>query len=176
MNHCAGGPATDSFDGLGAIVDWVEKGRRRRASRRRRAQARVIPGRTRPLCPFPASARYTGSRQSRGRRELRLRGEVSVGHLLLVAMLVWTQQVAQGPAPAESPVRGLYNWIHSPGDAERSFAFYRDVFGIELAQSPFAGTASADAPPEPIRPLSQAGSDALVWDLTNTHGPDSAPS
>jgi pimeloyl-ACP methyl ester carboxylesterase len=25
MNHCAGGPATDSFDGLGAIVDWVEK-------------------------------------------------------------------------------------------------------------------------------------------------------
>jgi feruloyl esterase len=26
MNHCAGGPATDSFDGLGAIVDWVEKG------------------------------------------------------------------------------------------------------------------------------------------------------
>jgi hypothetical protein len=26
MNHCAGGPATDSFDGLAAIVDWVEKG------------------------------------------------------------------------------------------------------------------------------------------------------
>src|SRR5580765_5365094 len=25
MNHCAGGPATDSFDGLGAIVNWVEK-------------------------------------------------------------------------------------------------------------------------------------------------------
>ena len=26
MNHCAGGPATDSFDGLAAITDWVEKG------------------------------------------------------------------------------------------------------------------------------------------------------
>jgi len=26
MTHCAGGPATDSFDGLGAIVDWVAKG------------------------------------------------------------------------------------------------------------------------------------------------------
>lgn len=67
-------------------------------------------------------------------------------------------------------MRGLYNWIHSTGDAERSFAFYRDVFGIGLARSPFAGTASATAVPEPIRPVSQAGSDALVWDLTNTHG------
>jgi predicted enzyme related to lactoylglutathione lyase len=69
-----------------------------------------------------------------------------------------------------APVRGLYNWIHTTGDAERSFAFYRDVFGIELARSPFAGPASASAPPEAIRPVSQAGSDALVWDLTNTHG------
>jgi catechol 2,3-dioxygenase-like lactoylglutathione lyase family enzyme len=67
-------------------------------------------------------------------------------------------------------VRGLYNWIHSTGDAERSFSFYRYVFGIELARSPFAGVASANARPEPIRPASQAGSDALVWALTNTHG------
>src|SRR5678815_2977521 len=73
-------------------------------------------------------------------------------------------------APADSPVRGLYNWIHSTGDAERSFSFYREVFGIELARSPFAGAASANARPEPIRPASQAGSDALVWALTNTHG------
>lgn len=92
-------------------------------------------------------------------------------HLLLVALLVtvWTQ-VDQRPAPTESPVRGPYNWIHSTGDAERSFSFYRDVFGIELARSPFAGTVVANALPEPIRPVSQAGSDALVWDLTNTHG------
>ena len=67
-------------------------------------------------------------------------------------------------------MRGLYNWIHSTGDAERSFSFYREVFGIELARSPFAGAASANARPEPIRPVSQAGSDALVWALTNTHG------
>jgi catechol 2,3-dioxygenase-like lactoylglutathione lyase family enzyme len=67
-------------------------------------------------------------------------------------------------------VRGLYNWIHSTGDAERSFAFYRDVFAIELTRSPFAGAASASARPEPIRPVSQAGSDPLVWALTNTHG------
>jgi hypothetical protein len=27
-------------------------------------------------------------------------------------------------APEESPVRGLYNWIHSTGDAERSFSVH----------------------------------------------------
>jgi predicted enzyme related to lactoylglutathione lyase len=69
-----------------------------------------------------------------------------------------------------SPVRGLYNWIHSTGDAERSFAFYHDVFGVELSRSPFAGPAPANAPPERIRPAAEAGSDPLVWDLTNTHG------
>ena len=32
MNHCAGGPATDAFDGLSAIVDWVETRPRPRAA------------------------------------------------------------------------------------------------------------------------------------------------
>jgi len=64
----------------------------------------------------------------------------------------------------------LYNWIHSTGDAERSFAFYHELFGIELSRSPFAGAAPANAPPERIRPAGEAGSDPLVWDLTNTHG------
>ena len=27
MAHCAGGPSTDQFDMLTALVDWVEKGR-----------------------------------------------------------------------------------------------------------------------------------------------------
>jgi len=62
MNHCAGGPATDSFDGLGAIVDWVEKGT---APARIGASARpgtpYFAGRTRPLCPYPTYARYAGS-------------------------------------------------------------------------------------------------------------------
>lgn len=76
--------------------------------------------------------------------------------------------IGLAPVRAASPVRGIFNWIHGTGDAERAFAFYHDVFGIELARSPFAGNASA--PPEPIRPAAQAGSDPLVWDLTNTHG------
>jgi len=62
MNHCAGGPATDSFDGLAAIVDWVEK----RAAPERIAasanpRATFFPGRTRPLCAYPQYARYSGS-------------------------------------------------------------------------------------------------------------------
>ena len=167
MNHCAGGPATDSFDGLAAIVDWVEKG-----AAPSRIDASARPGSV--YCRGPDASVVSVSRlrplhghgQSRRWRELHVRGEVSV-RVLIVATLVavWAQS-----ACGESPVRGLYNWIHSTGDAERSFAFYRDVFGIELARSPFAGTASANARPEPIRPVSQAGSDALVWDLTNTHG------
>jgi feruloyl esterase len=62
MNHCAGGPATDSFDGLAAIVDWVEKSA---APSRIEASARpgtmYFPGRTRPLCAYPSYARYKGS-------------------------------------------------------------------------------------------------------------------
>jgi predicted enzyme related to lactoylglutathione lyase len=74
------------------------------------------------------------------------------------------------PVAQAAPVHGIYNWIHGTGDAERAFAFYHDVFGIALARSPFAGAAPAGATPEPIRPAAQAGSDPLVWDLTNTHG------
>ena len=62
MNHCAGGPATDSFDGLGAITRWVEQGT---APERIEASALpsnpYFPGRTRPLCAYPAAARYKGS-------------------------------------------------------------------------------------------------------------------
>src|SRR5690242_12070718 len=72
------------------------------------------------------------------------------------------------PGRAQSPVRGLFNYIHGTRDAERAFAFYHEVFGVELAPSPFAGGAAAA--PESIRPAAQAGSDPLVWDLTNTHG------
>jgi catechol 2,3-dioxygenase-like lactoylglutathione lyase family enzyme len=64
-------------------------------------------------------------------------------------------------------VHGLYNWIHSTGDAERAFAFYRDLFGIELAPSPFVPNAAA---PEGIRPLADVKGDELIWNLTDTKG------
>ena len=69
MNHCSGGPATDSYDGLGRIVDWVEKG-----TAPVRIEASALPGtkyfagRTRPLCPYPSFARYAAPAASKTAR------------------------------------------------------------------------------------------------------------
>ncbi len=71
MNHCSGGPATDQFDMLSALVDWVEQGRAPdavTASARgagtpvanTEVPANWSPQRTRPLCPYPRVAVYTG--------------------------------------------------------------------------------------------------------------------
>jgi pimeloyl-ACP methyl ester carboxylesterase len=70
MGHSRGGPATDQYDALTALVDWVERGV---------APDRIVAGargagnaggvntdvpstwsatRTRPLCPYPLVARY----------------------------------------------------------------------------------------------------------------------
>jgi feruloyl esterase len=59
MGHCAGGQAAlDSFDLLTAVVDWVERGIEPAAVT---ATGRALPGRSRPLCAYPAFARYTGT-------------------------------------------------------------------------------------------------------------------
>ena len=71
MNHCQGGPATEQFDMLTALVNWVEKGQ---APDQVIATARTgfnpdVPAnwasngqaRTRPLCPYPKQVRYKGS-------------------------------------------------------------------------------------------------------------------
>ncbi len=58
MGHCQGGSATlDQFDMLSAVVDWVEKGV---APDRVVAKGAALPGRSRPLCPYPQHAEYTG--------------------------------------------------------------------------------------------------------------------
>ena len=72
MGHSRGGPATEQFDALGALVEWVEFGR---APERILAGARGpgnpggansdvpaswSPTRTRPLCPYPSVARFKG--------------------------------------------------------------------------------------------------------------------
>jgi hypothetical protein len=68
MNHCSGGPTTDQFDMLTALVNWVEKGQapdRVIATARtsvQNADLGTIPaGRKRPLCAYPKVARYSGS-------------------------------------------------------------------------------------------------------------------
>ena len=63
MGHCGGGTRTlDHFDMLSAVVDWVESGR---APERVTATGKSAPGESRPLCPYPAHAHYTGSGDSR---------------------------------------------------------------------------------------------------------------
>ena len=63
MAHCSGGPATDSFDMLPQLVDWVEKG----VAPESVIAAASNPGyfnvaaRSRPLCPYPKQTRYKGS-------------------------------------------------------------------------------------------------------------------
>jgi len=57
MHHCAGGPGPNTFDALSAVVAWVEDGK---APQRIIASGGEVPGRTRPLCPYPQKAVYKG--------------------------------------------------------------------------------------------------------------------
>ena len=57
MGHCGGGIHLDSFDMLSSVVDWVEKGV---APASVTATGRAVPGRSRPLCPYPQHAHYKG--------------------------------------------------------------------------------------------------------------------
>lgn len=77
MNHSRGGLATDQFDALTALVNWVEYGQ---APDQILASARGVgnasgeinselpsswsANRTRPLCPYPKIARYNGTGDS----------------------------------------------------------------------------------------------------------------
>jgi hypothetical protein len=60
MNHCGGGPATSQFDAFGALVKWVEHGKAPRSLLGTAPAGTPWPGRTRPLCAWPAQARYAG--------------------------------------------------------------------------------------------------------------------
>jgi feruloyl esterase len=70
MGHSRGGPSTDQYDALTALVNWVEKGQapdKIIASARGTGNVGGVnielpadwsPTRTRPLCPYPSVARY----------------------------------------------------------------------------------------------------------------------
>ena len=76
MSHCSGGPAADQFDMIEPLVNWVEKGTAPAsvtASARGTGSSAIaalvnaeVPAtwsanRTRPLCPYPQVARYSGT-------------------------------------------------------------------------------------------------------------------
>ena len=57
--HCGGGVGPDRVDAVTAVIDWVEKNRAPDTL----LATKVVNGtvaRTRPLCPYPQVARYTG--------------------------------------------------------------------------------------------------------------------
>jgi feruloyl esterase len=56
MGHCGGGPGVNTFDSIGALERWVEKGMPPDTIMGVGAQ-----GLSRPLCPYPQAAEYDGS-------------------------------------------------------------------------------------------------------------------
>ena len=60
MNHCSGGPGTDTFNKVKVMEEWVEKGT---APKQIVASHRTsgVVDKTRPLCPYPQVAKYNGS-------------------------------------------------------------------------------------------------------------------
>jgi len=60
MAHCSGGEGPDTFDKIGVMEKWVEKGE---------APSEIVAShytagkvdRTRPLCPYPRVAHYKGA-------------------------------------------------------------------------------------------------------------------
>jgi hypothetical protein len=71
MGHCGGGPATDQFDLVTPLANWVENGTPPGPINATGVnftpatyQVSFVQGpatRTRPLCPYPQQARFTGS-------------------------------------------------------------------------------------------------------------------
>jgi feruloyl esterase len=60
MNHCSGGPGTDTFDKMKVMEDWVEKA----VEPKKIIASHLTDGvvdKTRPLCPYPKVAKYNGS-------------------------------------------------------------------------------------------------------------------
>ncbi|HTR38956.1 MAG TPA: tannase/feruloyl esterase family alpha/beta hydrolase [Bryobacteraceae bacterium] len=59
MEHCGGGIGPDRHDSMTAIIDWVEKGKAPDTIMASRVVDKQVV-RTRPLCPYPQVARYSG--------------------------------------------------------------------------------------------------------------------
>jgi len=60
MGHCRGGDGTDRFDVIGAMEQWVEKGKAPDSILASRYAGGKVE-RTRPLCPYPQVAVYRGN-------------------------------------------------------------------------------------------------------------------
>ena len=60
MSHCSGGIGPDTRDSMTALINWAEKSKAPDTI----LGSRIVDGkavRTRPLCPYPQEARYSGT-------------------------------------------------------------------------------------------------------------------
>ena len=60
VNHCAGGPGTDTFEKVKVLEQWVEQGKKPTQITASHSTAGKVD-KTRPLCPFPQVAKYRGA-------------------------------------------------------------------------------------------------------------------
>jgi feruloyl esterase len=60
MTHCSGGNGLDRFDAMTALINWVEKGKAPDSLAAAQARGGQVV-RTRPLCPHPQVAKYSGT-------------------------------------------------------------------------------------------------------------------
>ncbi len=60
MAHCSGGEGPNTFDMVAALEQWVEHGHAPDQIVAAHATNRIVD-RTRPLCPYPKIAVYTGA-------------------------------------------------------------------------------------------------------------------
>ena len=60
MEHCQGGVGPNTFDSLTPLAQWVEYGTAPTQIIASHSTSGVVD-RTRPLCPYPQVAKYTGS-------------------------------------------------------------------------------------------------------------------
>ena len=60
MHHCSGGPGPNQFDMLTELENWIEKGKSPAAVVASHASDGKVD-RTRPLCPHPLVAKYSGN-------------------------------------------------------------------------------------------------------------------
>jgi feruloyl esterase len=70
MAHCDGGPGTDVFDTVAALDRWVASGRKPQSIVASHMTAGVVD-RTRPLCAYPATAKYIGTGSTDDARNFR---------------------------------------------------------------------------------------------------------
>lgn len=59
MGHCGGGPGAQLFDGVTAITDWVENGKKPNGLLAT-SDATRFPAISRPLCKYPEKTLYVG--------------------------------------------------------------------------------------------------------------------